>query len=248
MAKDPAFLFYPADASEDTQFMNRLERGCYFDILKAQKKFRKFTLPLIQKVLGGDFIHCWPAIESVLEKEGDLYFIGWVNTAIENRAEHAAKQKKRIQDYWDKKNAEKQTVEEPGLNQIDSTEQPDLIQTHTLVIENANAIENANDLNNKESKNFDELFQEAFDEATCERFIMTYRNLDLEKELQQFRIKCDNDPDDYHSRDAPGLRKAFGYQLKNSKPQTNVKNRQDATNALRRRRSRHPRSPLLRTA
>jgi hypothetical protein len=49
MAKDPAFLFYPGDASEDTQFMNRLERGCYFDLLKAQKKFGKFTRDQVKK-------------------------------------------------------------------------------------------------------------------------------------------------------------------------------------------------------
>lgn len=84
--KDPAFLFYPADASEDTQFMNRLERGCYFDLLKAQKKFRRFTLPLIQKVLGADFTACWPAIESVLRKDGEVYMIGWADDAMERRA------------------------------------------------------------------------------------------------------------------------------------------------------------------
>lgn len=105
--KDPAFLFYPGSASEDTQFMNRLERGAYFDLLKAQKKFQKFTLLLVKKVLGSDFDACWPAIESVLEKDGDMYFIGWVNDAIENRKEHSEKQKKRIQEYWDKKNKTK---------------------------------------------------------------------------------------------------------------------------------------------
>jgi len=224
MAKDPAFLFYPADASEDTQFMNRLERGCYFDILKAQKKFRRFTLPLIQKVLGGDFNACWPALETVLEKEGEVYFIGWANNAIENRAIHAAKQKKRIQDYWDKKKQES-TEDEPDSFQSDTTEQPDLIQTHTLVIENANAIEN--DLIKKESSTFEQTFIEAFDDATCDRFKMTFRGLDLESELQQFRTKCDNDPNEYHSRDAPGLRKAFQYQLKNSKP---IKNANQSNN------------------
>ena len=85
MGKDPAFLFYPADASEDTQFMNRIERGCYFDILKAQKRFGKFTLNQIKKVLGSDFESCWESIEIVLEKEGNYYFIGWLKESIEKR-------------------------------------------------------------------------------------------------------------------------------------------------------------------
>lgn len=94
MAKDPAFLFYPGDASEDTQFMNRLERGCYFDLLKAQKKFIRFSLEQIKKVLGKDFETCWGSIEMVLSTEEDmnnisstglLYFIGWVEDSIEKR-------------------------------------------------------------------------------------------------------------------------------------------------------------------
>jgi hypothetical protein len=98
MPKDPAFLFYPADASEDTQFMNRLERGCYFDILKAQKKFGKFSLPQIKKVLGNDFENCWPAIELVLKFENGFYFIEWANDSLEKRklfSESRAKNRKK---------------------------------------------------------------------------------------------------------------------------------------------------------
>lgn len=85
MAKDPAFLFYPADASEDTQFMSRIERGCYFDLLKAQKKFNRFSLENIKKVLGRDFETCWDSIKIVLKEDADGYFIEWVNDSIEKR-------------------------------------------------------------------------------------------------------------------------------------------------------------------
>lgn len=65
---------------------------------------------------------------------------------------------------------------------------------------------------------FDELFIRAFDEITCERLQMTFKNIpDLGRELQMFRTKCDNAPDDYHRRDVAGLRLAFQYQLKNYK-------------------------------
>jgi hypothetical protein len=137
-SKDPAFLFYPGSASEETQFMNRLERGAYFDLLKAQKKFRKFSLILIRKVLGGDFEVCWPAIESVLEKEGDLYFIGWVEDAITARAAHSEKQKKKIQEYWDKKKKKDSTVLPESFHGIN----PELPLINENVIENINAITN----------------------------------------------------------------------------------------------------------
>lgn len=143
MAKDPAFLFYPADASEDTQFLNRLERGCYFDLLKAQKKYRKFSLDLIRKVLGQDFLQCWPAIESVLKKDGELYFIEWADNAIENRAEHSAKQKKRIQEYWEKK---KQSEVIPDTNHGTTTEQPKQNRGNSL--EDENEIVNENEIKN----------------------------------------------------------------------------------------------------
>lgn len=94
MGKDPAYLFYPADASEDTQFMNRLERGAYFDILKAQKKFGKFKLEHIRKILGTDFNSCWPALEICLTCEDDMYFIGWVNDSIVKRKEYTESRRK----------------------------------------------------------------------------------------------------------------------------------------------------------
>jgi len=70
----------------------------------------------------------------------------------------------------------------------------------------------------EENVPFDELFLRAFDEMTCERLQMTFKNIpDLGRELQMFRTKCDNAPEDYHRRDVAGLRLAFQYQLKNYK-------------------------------
>lgn len=178
MDKDPAFLFYPGDASDDTQFMNRLERGCYFDLLKAQKKHRKFSIQLIQKVLGRDFETCWPSIELVLQKEGDLYFIGWVHDSMENRAAHAAKQKKRIQDYWDKKKA-------TGLNQTNTTEQPNQERGNSL--ENENAIENENDFKNKkESLSKLEIFGALFsDDLFVEQLTRGHKGKNPEEAFEQ---------------------------------------------------------------
>jgi hypothetical protein len=189
MAKDPAFLFYPGDASDDTQFMNRLERGCYFDLLKAQKKHRKFSIQLIQKVLGRDFESCWPAIELILQKDGDLYFIGWVHESMENRAAHSEKQKKRIKDYWDKK---KQSESIPEPIQTNTTEQP--IQNGGITLENENAIENGNEnaiaikgVQGEKRKDKLEIFEEIF---TDELFVSDLSRMYPKKNLQEAFEKC----------------------------------------------------------
>lgn len=189
--KDPAFLFYPGDASDDTQFMNRLERGCYFDLLKAQKKHRKFSIHLIQKVLGRDFESCWPAIELILKKEGDLYFIDWVHDSMENRAAHSEKQKKRIKEYWDKKK-QSEVIPEPIQN--DTTEPPK--QERGITLENGNEIEDGNEIANtiaikgvqgEKRKGKLEIFEEMF---TDELFVSDLTRNFPKRNLQEAFEKC----------------------------------------------------------
>jgi len=103
MAKDPAFLFYDGDAARDVSHMNRLERGCYFDLIQAQRKFHGITTEQARKILGKDFDSCWPALEMVLDSGSDGFFIGWLRDSMQKRQEYSEKQRKRIQDYWDKK-------------------------------------------------------------------------------------------------------------------------------------------------
>jgi len=124
--KDPAFLFYDGDAARDVSHMNRLERGAYFDIIQAQRKFGGITVEQARKILGKDFDEVWPAIELILTKSEDKYFIEWVSDSIENRKEYAEKQRKRIQDYWDKKKKEEENgnLEIPRNNYGISTDIP----------------------------------------------------------------------------------------------------------------------------
>lgn len=100
MAKDPAFLFYPGDASNDTQFMNRLERGAYFDLMKAQRLFGGYTAVQLRKVLGSDFEAVWPALELVLQFDGEKYFIGWLAESISKRDSYSKKQSERVKARW----------------------------------------------------------------------------------------------------------------------------------------------------
>lgn len=130
MAKDPAFLFYDGDAARDVSHMNRLERGCYFDLIQAQRKFGSYTVEQARKIIGKDFETCWEALSLVLEQENGAFFIPWVRESILKRKEFSEIQKKRINDYWEKKR-------NPMFNRGISTDIP-------LEDENANAIENVN--------------------------------------------------------------------------------------------------------
>ena len=110
MGRDPAFLYYDGDASRDVAHMNRLERGCYLDIIHFQKKFGRFTMEQARKILGKDFEECWESVELVLSKEDGRFFIGWVDESISKRKVYAEKQRKRIQEYWDKKKKSRKNV------------------------------------------------------------------------------------------------------------------------------------------
>lgn len=115
--KDPAFLFYDGDAARDVSHMNRLERGCYFDLIQAQRKFHGFAVEQARKILGSDFETCWPALELILHLENDKYSIEWLANSLEKRTKYSETQRKRSQDYWDKKKI-------PGLFRGISTDIP----------------------------------------------------------------------------------------------------------------------------
>lgn len=137
MAKDPAFLFYDGDAARDVSHMNRTERGCYFDFIQAQRKFGGITLEQAKKILGKDFESCWPSLEMVLTFLDGKFFIEWIQESTEKRKVYAEKNKKRIQEYWDKKKKK------------DSNEVPNTFHGNTTVLPYVNEIENENAIENE---------------------------------------------------------------------------------------------------
>lgn len=156
MAKDPAFLFYDGDAARDVSHMNRLERGAYFDLIQAQRKFGGYTMEQARKILGKDFEEVWPALELILTMdENSKYFIEWVRTSMVKRIEHAEKQRKRIQDYWDEKKKE----DIPRNNHGITTDIP-------LVNENENEI-----VNNKKKRS-----KKIFVPPTIDEMIIYFRD------------------------------------------------------------------------
>ncbi len=88
--KDPAFLFYDADAARDVAYLNRLERGCYFDLILAQKKFGSMNLQLIKRILGNDFELCWKNLEIGLCCDDENYYIPWLEESIIKRKAYCA--------------------------------------------------------------------------------------------------------------------------------------------------------------
>lgn len=54
MAKDPAFLFYPADWHLGTMTLTRHQKGCYIDLLMAQFNNGPLSLDTIKVLLGQD--------------------------------------------------------------------------------------------------------------------------------------------------------------------------------------------------
>jgi len=70
---------------------------------------------------------------------------------------------------------------------------------------------------------FEENFDSAFDEITLENYKMVFKGVDIQQELNHFRLKCNNDQASYHSRDPSSLRTAFQYQLKQAKPKKSLK-------------------------
>lgn len=115
MAKeDFCFTYYDGDAARDMAHMNRLERGCYTDLIISQRKFGHLSIIQIKKILSKDFDECFPAIELVLLKdEDDKYYIDWLENSIQKMRKQSKKQKENVGKRLVKP---KQDLDEPKLN------------------------------------------------------------------------------------------------------------------------------------
>lgn len=205
MGKDPAFLFYPGDAAEDVSHMNRLERGCYFDIVQAQKKFGPLSISVIQKILGKDFETCWDALKMCLTYEKDMYYIAWLKDSIEKRQKYSAS---RAQNRKGQKQAENK----------EST------STYVIHMENGNGIVNG----------IEDKLKGAFDEIYIDKQRMNWKHIDFDFQYKTFCDKVRGSPEHYQSHDAGGIRLAFQKQLRDAKPKTNGNNGRSDQKSIRR--------------
>ncbi len=110
--RDFCFTYYDGDATRDMAHMNRLERGCYTDIIIAIRNFGHLTMAQIKKVLSKDFDECWSALELILKTDdNNKYFIGWLENSTSESKTHSEIQKEKADARWDnnKKNSSKNT-------------------------------------------------------------------------------------------------------------------------------------------
>lgn len=192
MGKDPAFLFYDGDAARDVSHMNRLERGCYFDFIQAQKKFGPLTMPVIQKILGKDFSECWPALKICLTCVEDMFFISWLQNSIEKRQKYSEGRAKN-------RKGSKQPKNESQLS------------TYVNHMENAIVNENAIELKLKES----------LDEIYIDGQRPKWGHIDFDFEYNSFCEKVRGSPGHYANHDTGAIRLAFQSQLRHAKKKTN---------------------------
>lgn len=80
-----AFLFYINDWAGGTQWMKRLQRGAYLDLLLYQVNNTSFTLEEAKEILGEDFDSCWCILERKFILENGKYYNLKMRKVLEGR-------------------------------------------------------------------------------------------------------------------------------------------------------------------
>jgi len=204
MAKDPAFLFYSSDFLSGIQDLTMEERGQYITLLCLQHQKGHLTDKTIRLAVAN-------AAADVMAKFRQDSAGLWYNVRLEEETEkrraHTEKQRLRAVDGWKKRKSEAAE---------DTTANAAALPLEN-VIENRN--ENVIEVKGVQGEKFsDKWFSEIFDEILVESIRSTFPKHDLENEFKIFRLKVRGSPADYENRDTGGIRQAFIYQLKNSKP------------------------------
>lgn len=86
MAKDPAFLWYPADYVTGTMHLDFECKGAYIDLLMLQFQKEHMTLHMIKQVLGDKYEHIWSLISDKFETDGKFFWNQRLRLEKEKRA------------------------------------------------------------------------------------------------------------------------------------------------------------------
>lgn len=206
MGKDPALLWYPNDWTGGTGTFSRHLKGCYMDLLMAQFNGGHLSLEEIKTVLGADF-GSWPALQKkfITDSNGNFF-----NERLE------LEKQKRIAFTNSRQNNLK-----PHKSPHVKTHMADHMENRNRnenVIEKGKEVQEENQgAGPRSASGFEESWAWAFDELTIDLFIMHFHEIDVKEQLKLFRLKCDNDKKNYHSRDPGSLRTTFQYHLEYSK-------------------------------
>ncbi len=74
MTNDPAFLFYYSDWLVSTQFMSRVVKGCYIDILAHQADKWELSLEDIKAICGTAFKMSWKELQKKFVEDKGMYY------------------------------------------------------------------------------------------------------------------------------------------------------------------------------
>ena len=139
--KDPAFLFYFNEVSHDIYHLSRLERGCYLDLIIAQKKFGPLTVEQIKKILADDYDKCWPSLKISFTYDNDMktYYLEWLDESIKKRkAFSESRRKNRLKSNSKDINSYLPSQPQQHISNISFSNQKDMGNGNGIVVENLN--------------------------------------------------------------------------------------------------------------
>lgn len=214
MAKDsPYFKFYVSEYNDgDIQLCSMEAQGLFVNICSLYWSREGQLFLSKAKKLFKVRAKCWQELieERAIKIQDDKIVINFLDEQLQERSKKAA---------INAKNGEK------GGRPKSENNPAGLLPVSEKKANESNKEEKREEERREEEKRgeeihpatFDLKFSEAFDENTLDGYKLAFRHLDLARELQLFRLKCDNDKPAYYHRDAPSLRTAFQYQLKISR-------------------------------
>lgn len=215
MAKDPAMLWYWSDWHSGTITLSRFLKGCYMDVLHAQFNSGRLTLEEIKTVLGSDFGQAWPAIQKKFAVDDTgKYFNERLELEKAKRANFTESRRKNLESHKDTHMHQHTASRMENVNRNGN----DIV----IGIEGGPGETMPPRPKPAEDDLYEPLselwFNHIFDDMELERKAMAYRDHDITDQFKKFKSKVIGSPAEYIYRDTAGMRNAFDYQLRNSKP------------------------------
>lgn len=227
MAKDPAMLWYWSDWNSGTIILSRFLKGCYMDLLHAQFNSGHLSLEEIKTVLGSDFGTAWPALQKKFKADDAGKFFNERCEAEQiKRANFTASRRKNLESlhtethmdtHTDKRMENANGVRDEFRTSI-KKEQAEKASRETDLPEQIGPKPPNDD---RYQPLTDEWFADIFNETYLDQLVMAYREHDIQDQLKKFKAKVIGSPADYIYGDNSRMRKAFEYQLRNTKSQKN---------------------------
>lgn len=227
MAKDPRFNFYPDNWDGGTEDFTLEQEGAYLRLIIMQSRKGKFTAEqakdtLMRKTRGNAAASAklWNFLMPKFITDGTSYWSERLDKELAKSRSHSEKQRERAEKRWSNKN---------GTATAYTNTQA--LPVNGIGIGNGIGIE-VKGKEVQEENQFDQLAHQlrqecdrALDERTIENIKLShaYPGVDIDRELQRFKLKVAASPRVYADHGTEGLRLAFNAQLRSAKPESEAK-------------------------